>query len=615
MTRALKIGLVALCLTALGITGPMISGKSEALFKIYPVFLDDLLVGLAQAEDILVLNTFDSGAGSLRDAINRANNNSGPDTIYFANSLKGRTISPASPLPYLTDSGTVIDGSFLWDGSWPTGRPGITLDGILAGPDAAGLRISNTQNVSIKGLAIQHFDFGLDISRGHYNTIGSGATGGRVLIRNCRMGINLGNSHHNRIIGCYIGTSDAGNLPEPNLEDGVSLYSSAQNIIGGTGPLEYNLIGGNGGYGISIYNEISKRNEIRINWIGVGTLDGNIANTLDGIFIDKWAEENVIGSEVLFYQPGVVINPKEGNIIINNLGNGITVNSKNNYVVANVIDRNTGNGIELTEQAEGNQVVSNTIIRNEQSGILLDGGQVTKNEISQNYLGTDSYLNAGLGNYHHGIGLYDGAFENRITRNVITANGWSGAVLVGPATVENRLEYNHIGLGIDGRSMGNQFYGVHINSGRNNYLTGNRIAYNGINNGEAGVRIEIGNRNSLFMNSIYSNSGLGIELANYGNEDFPSPVIQTAQRPLVTGSCFPFFCGSVSIFSDNENEGRYFEGVARADINGNWSYRGSIRGPFITATAHEYGTGNTSAFSSPFPTAGWALLYLPLIMR
>jgi len=614
MTRALKIGLVALCLTALGITGPMISGKSDVLFKIFPVFLDDLLIAPAQAEDILVLNTFDSGAGSLRDAINRANTNQGPDTIYFADSLKGRTIFPASPLPYLIDSGTVIDGSFIWDGSWPSGKPGITLDGALTGPRATGFVIFSAQNVSIKGLAIQYFDIGIGISAAGYNTIGSGSTGGRVLVRRCGIGIAFVNSENNRIIGCYIGTSDAGNLPEPNSNDGIYLWESWSNKIGGTGPLEYNIIGSSAGYGVRILLSTSRKNEIINNWIGVGTLNGNLANTSGGIAIEVGAEENVIGSEVLFDQPGVVINPKEGNIIINNLGNGITVNSKNNYVVANVIDRNTGNGIELTEQAEGNQVVSNTIIRNEQSGVLLQGGQATKNEISQNYLGTDSYLNPGLGNYHHGIGLYDGAFENRITRNVITANGWSGAVLVGPATVENRLDGNHIGLGTDGRPMGNQFYGVHIQSGRNNYLTGNRIAFNGINDGQAGVRVEIGNRNSLFMNSIYSNGGLGIELADNGNEDFPSPVVLTAQRPLVTGSGASSY-GSVSIFSDNENEGRYFEGVARADINGNWSYRGSIRGPFITATAHEYGTGNTSAFSSPFPTAGWALLFLPLIMK
>jgi hypothetical protein len=49
--------------------------------------------------EILVTNNDDSGAGSLRWAIDQANANPGPDIIYFSSSLNGDTISPLSDLP------------------------------------------------------------------------------------------------------------------------------------------------------------------------------------------------------------------------------------------------------------------------------------------------------------------------------------------------------------------------------------------------------------------------------------------------------------------------------------------------------------------------------------
>jgi hypothetical protein len=66
-----------------------------------------------------VLNTFDSGAGSLRQAILDANANVGPDTIEFNITGPGvHTIQPVSALPTITDS-VVIDG-YTQPGAIPT---------------------------------------------------------------------------------------------------------------------------------------------------------------------------------------------------------------------------------------------------------------------------------------------------------------------------------------------------------------------------------------------------------------------------------------------------------------------------------------------------------------
>jgi len=55
---------------------------------------------------IPVLNTLDSGPGSLRDAITRANALPGPDTITFASAVTG-TITLTSALPDLSTDITI----------------------------------------------------------------------------------------------------------------------------------------------------------------------------------------------------------------------------------------------------------------------------------------------------------------------------------------------------------------------------------------------------------------------------------------------------------------------------------------------------------------------------
>lgn len=62
-----------------------------------------LLASPALAANYQVSNTNDSGAGSLREAINQANANAGPDTITFASSVTG-TINLTSSSLYIQDS-------------------------------------------------------------------------------------------------------------------------------------------------------------------------------------------------------------------------------------------------------------------------------------------------------------------------------------------------------------------------------------------------------------------------------------------------------------------------------------------------------------------------------
>ena len=101
-----------------------------------------------------VTNTNDSGAGSLRQAIQDANTNPGTDTITFNISGSGvKTINLSSALPAIT-SPVIIDGT-----TQPgfAGSPLIELNGTSV-TSGHGLSIT-AGNSTVKGLVINRFGF------------------------------------------------------------------------------------------------------------------------------------------------------------------------------------------------------------------------------------------------------------------------------------------------------------------------------------------------------------------------------------------------------------------------------------------------------------------------
>lgn len=598
-----------------------------------------------------VKQTFDRGPDSLRWAIEQANSHPGPDIIRFHPNLTGKAILLNSNLPPLTDDGTTIDASPNWIGSWPTGEPGITLKELGNTRKLGGLFIQGADNCVIKGLLIEGFYAGVYISDGATgNTIGAGSPGGRMLIRDCGDAVLILNSHSNRVIGSYIGTNAAGNLPYPNGDRGIFISEGRLNEIGGTGPLEGNIIG-TSSVGISIGGAGAVSNTVLANRIGIGMLDGDIGNRGPGIDIfgasynqvggASQATGNVISgngtSGVLISthhiearfncinwnditnndENGIEIdrsnsNSAKGNYITGNGRHGIEVfGSGSNSVNGNYIAGNGWHGIEVVGSLS-NTIQSNTIIRNSQSGLYIRGVGNSQNHIYSNFIGTDASGTAGLGNGQHGLVLDDGAQSNRVEGNVIAQNKESGIVIVNDNTSDNIILNNYIGLTQNGQPLGNTYYGVGVIGSPRNALHGNVIAYNGA---PAGVWITeataIGN--GIWFNSIYNNTGPGIVLTNGGNKNLAAPAITQVQCPRVSGVGAPAN-GKVQIFSDEADEGRFYEGEVKANSSGQWVYTGSFHGPHLTTTASD-SENNTSAFLAPAPGSFCGVMYLPVIRR
>src|SRR5437868_13649817 len=94
---------------------------SAGLVFVWLCALSALRAPLAAAT-FTVINTNDSGAGSLRQAILDANANAGADTIAFAIPGPGvHTISPATALPMMTEA-VVLDG-YTQPGASPNTQP------------------------------------------------------------------------------------------------------------------------------------------------------------------------------------------------------------------------------------------------------------------------------------------------------------------------------------------------------------------------------------------------------------------------------------------------------------------------------------------------------------
>lgn len=431
----------------------------------------------AEAATFIVSNTSDSGAGSLRQAILDANSTAGADTITF--SVAG-TISPASPLPTITDP-LIIDGYTAPGAAQNTGGINaafngtltIELDGSNAGANAVGLRYSASGctaspiNCIVQGLVINRFQ---------------------------EAGIRIDAGSGVRVLGNFIGTDINGTAALGNFNRGILIVGSTGNFIGFTSVMSRNVISGNQGTGISITGGGSAT--VRRNLIGTdktGAVD--LGNTQEGIRIVDSSNSTIGGSD--------------RNIISGNDGSGVSIVQSSNQTTAsgNIISGNFI-GVDITGNAAATIGGFQTSpVSNNGSGVLINAGGNT-------------------------VGGATSA-----ARNVISGNRANGVSLGSNFAVGNTISANYIGVGANGTiALGNRDNGVQIsNLAAGNTIGGvnttagacdnvcNIIANNGdpvnATSARAGVYVDSTAlaRNTIRGNSIFNNFGIGIDLGAVGS--------------------------------------------------------------------------------------------------
>ncbi len=605
--------------------------------------------------------TIEGGAAecTLRAAIQEANRTPEKDTINFnIPTSEVHTILPGSALPVIIEP-VVIDGTTQLG---YIATPKIVLDGTGAGVEVTGLEI-HAGDSTIKGLSIHSFSFtgvlmrlrngnkiqanhigvnhlgdeqkgnefdGVAIIDSSLNEIGGTNVADRNIISgNDGYGIVILNSKStgNKVMGNYIGTNRNGDEALGNGLSGILISAdvglteyASDNIIGGTGADEGNLISGNLNHGIELVN--SDRNEILNNKIGVNEIGLlGLPNAVNGIFIEG-GEDNKIGNDI----------DGSGNLISGNKGEGIELRmSTGNQLRRNLIGVNADGTFELHNKLNGVRIDDaadnkiggdsdgdgNIISGNKLNGIVIGGALATGNKIEGNYIGTDSEgeyaidngssgvllttfgeglpssdttvgsetegfgnvisgnsrdgiqigfgskINkiignkigvsadgqSGISNIRHGVAIFnssDNVVGGSLPReaNIISANEGVGVFVKGEDVKGIVIRGNYIGTNPDdNEDIGNFSYGIHVKDtseikiGGIEEDQGNTIAFNGSIHKQRGhgIVIDGGTKNVIRGNSIFENSGRGIDLVD---EFFPEgyPFAFTLPDPGTTFS-------------------------------------------------------------------------------
>ncbi len=556
-----------------GASGITIGGTTAAVRNVISGNLSNA-IGLATAGNVVEGNYVGTDSTGM---LLLSNASDGIVVSVGGNQIGGTLPGQGNLISGNSGAGVLIDGSTAF-------AQGVVVQGNLIGTDKTGtLAIANTGS----GIAIGGGEGG-----GYDDLIGGTVAAARnVISGNKGAGIAVASGTGNEIQGNYIGVDVTGNVALPNQAEGVNIYSSV--TVGGFEPGSQNVISGNGGDGILI--------------VGDGS---DIENNLVGLGVDGSTPQ----------------------------GNG-------------------GNGVEAIGVVQIGGSFSgarNVISANKGDGIALGGGSTRPATIQDNFIGTDATGTQARGNKANGI--YIGTAGTLVTDNVIAANGTRGdlASTTGGITLgnigngtgsadNNRVLGNLIGTAADGVSpLGNVGGGIIFGVGAsNNSVAENTIAYNNTSAGPVGGGIAFeysvngATGNAIEGNSIFANTGLGIDLTDDGvtlntpggphtgpNDSQNFPVLTSASSDgestaiLGTLNAAPSMTFTIEFFSNSTADpSGYGQGKVpyakltgvTTDSTGNASFSAFNDSPlpsgqFVTATATDP-AGNTSEFSQDFPVS------------
>jgi len=450
------------------------------------------------SDPLVVNNTEDSGAGSLRQALLDANNNPGADEIHFNIPGSGiHTITPASTLPTITDP-LVING--------------FTQPGASQNTNPAGTGFNTVLQIEIEGLGLTGAGTGLNIA-----TEGC-KIHGLVINRFSDHGVMI-TGDNNMITDCFIGTDYLGSINRPNRNHGIMVSTGASGNVIGPG----NLISGNF-YGVYIDGTSSTGNSVIGNLLGTDAtgmdtimnrnIDIRINNSPDNIIGGVIPGSRNVFSSLEIMNPGADNNTVSGNHI------GIDVSGDTPLIQGNQLPGINIQGASNTTVGPGN------VIGAQFRGIMIGPGfgepeETFGNKIIGNLIGTNSDGSDPIENIY-GIEIYAG--ENNIIgglaesdRNIISGNRIAGIILNDGAT-QNQILGNYIGTDITGElAVPNMNQGIVVLEGAtDNFIgtgingTGNLFAFN--DDEAIGLR---GDNNHVLGNVMYENAaGISIDGEN-----------------------------------------------------------------------------------------------------
>jgi hypothetical protein len=393
--------------------------------------------------------------------------------------LTGRnTVGGTTPGARNVISGNGGDGV----GMWSPGTSGNLVEGNFIGTDVTGaFAVANQGN----GVSIEWSATG--------NMIGGTTAGARnVISGNAANGVTIWapSTAGNVVAGNFIGLGAAGNALG-NADDGVRIdFEASGNTIGGTTPGAGNVISRNGSKGVELTGADSG-NTVAGNLIGTdptGTVA--VGNLAGGVSINGQASANTVGGTTAAARNVISGNDDHGVEIFDagTSGNVVAGNFLGTDVTGTAALGNTLDGVGIFDDGTDNTVggtdagAGNVISANGADGVEIHGSGTTDNLIAGNLIGTDATGTVALGNTLDGVGIHDGASDNRVgaygpsARNVISGNQRDGVNLHDSGTTDNVIEDDYIGVNPAGTAaLGNGRDGVSIGGGASGNTIGTAI--------------------------------------------------------------------------------------------------------------------------------------------
>src|SRR6185503_20574451 len=309
----------------------------------------------------------------------------------------------------------------------------------------------------------------------------------------------------------------------PTVSDAVT--------VGTSGCVVRNFVVNRVGNGVHVSGgsqSIVERNFIGVNTGGTGVSQ----NSNRGVFIDNSARNTVGGS-------GQAANVISGNLLVIDIS-GASAND--NVVRFNNIGANASgsqalgnrtNGVRITNGASRNRIggsvsggVDNLVYGSAGDGVIILSG--TANLVQGNWFQVNNGNGVGIGSSSNTVGGSGLSFLNFIWSSAL-----NGVEISGAATLSNVVQGNRIGMDflngnpIDSDPMGGGFrhnlgHGIAITNNALSNAIGASTDVNAANfiafNLGDGVSVVAGTGNSILINSIFSNVGLGIDLGNDGRD-------------------------------------------------------------------------------------------------
>jgi hypothetical protein len=396
------------------------------------------------------------------------------------------------------------------------GASGNTIGGMMAG---AGNVISGNKDAGViiadsgtTGNVVEGNDIGTDalgttalpnpygvfIAVASGNTIGGTAAGaGNVISGNSTAGVDIQGSgtSGNIVESNFIGTNAAGTADLGNATGILIRLGASGNTIGGILTGAGNVISGNLGDGVDIFDSGTSGNVVEGNTVGTNAAGTAAIPNVTGLKSALGATNNTFGGT-----SGAARNVIAGNVF----GVGIdTIGTSGNLVEGNLIGTNAagavianGVGIAIDHGASGNTIggivagAGNLISGSSNSGTTSGAGvdiedKATGNVVEGNFIGTSADGSTAVPNFY-GVLIASGASGNTIggitpgAGNVISGNSdpgfGNGVRIEDSGTTGNVVEGNLIGTNAAGTAAVPNYEDVVIVFGATNNTIGGTVA-------------------------------------------------------------------------------------------------------------------------------------------